>query len=313
LPEAPFRDDRRGGLSVRASAEGTIARNAIARDRSLLPSLVLLIAFAGLLPLLAGFARLRRSGASASPWPRPGAVLLCTLAFNLTFFWQELWLVIPKALTPGLSPILYHNDHDWTGSSPVAPLLQGTGALATLCSGLGSLALLRGWRNGSTGARLFLWWLAFQGLFQSLTQFAIGSLLPGNDVGRALAWLGAGAAAKIAVCGASVVAMAGAGIGLASRAPAGTDGTRASALALLATAAGCVVLSVPFREPRDLVEVAMIPAIVNLVGIGWVVFGATLARGPAAGRDAPGVAWPLLGLVMLLAVFQLVLRPGIRF
>ena len=46
------------------------------------------------------------------------SALLCALAFNLTFFWQELWLVIPKALTPGLHPILFHNDHDWTGSAP---------------------------------------------------------------------------------------------------------------------------------------------------------------------------------------------------
>jgi hypothetical protein len=42
------------------------------------------------------------------------SLLLCALAFNLTFFWQELWLVIPKALTPGPHPVLYHNDHGWT-------------------------------------------------------------------------------------------------------------------------------------------------------------------------------------------------------
>jgi hypothetical protein len=33
-----------------------------------------------------------------------GSTLLYTLAFNLTFFIQELFLVVPKALTPGLRP-----------------------------------------------------------------------------------------------------------------------------------------------------------------------------------------------------------------
>ncbi|WP_157123717.1 hypothetical protein [Allosphingosinicella indica] len=36
------------------------------------------------------------------------STLLATLAFNLVFFVQELFLVLPKALTPGLNPTLYH-------------------------------------------------------------------------------------------------------------------------------------------------------------------------------------------------------------
>jgi hypothetical protein len=57
-------------------------------------------------------------------------VLLYTLAFNLTFFIQELFLVVPKALTPGLRPTLFHNNHLWQGEHPLASLFQGTGALA---------------------------------------------------------------------------------------------------------------------------------------------------------------------------------------
>jgi hypothetical protein len=34
------------------------------------------------------------------------SALLYSLAFNLTFFIQELLLVVPKALTPGLHPTL---------------------------------------------------------------------------------------------------------------------------------------------------------------------------------------------------------------
>src|SRR5262245_10284542 len=81
---------------------------------------------------------LRHRGESRAP--RPAATwngrlvltsaLACTLAFNLTFFIQELFLVVPKALTPGLSPTLFHNNHTWTGTHPLAELFQGTGALA---------------------------------------------------------------------------------------------------------------------------------------------------------------------------------------
>ena len=52
--------------------------------------------------------------------------LFCsTLAFNLTFFLQELFLVIPKALVPGVHATLYHNNHGWTGDAAILPLLQG--------------------------------------------------------------------------------------------------------------------------------------------------------------------------------------------
>ena len=62
--------------------------------------------------------------------------LLYTLAFNLTFFIQELFLVVPKALTPGLRPTLYHNNHNWEGDHPLERLFQGTGALAIFLTGL---------------------------------------------------------------------------------------------------------------------------------------------------------------------------------
>ena len=64
-------------------------------------------------------------------WRLPiASALLYTLAYNLTFFIQELFLVVPKALTPGLRPTLFHNNHTWQGDHPLASLFQGTGALA---------------------------------------------------------------------------------------------------------------------------------------------------------------------------------------
>jgi hypothetical protein len=62
-----------------------------------------------------------------------------------------------------------------------------------------------------------------------------------------------------------------------------------------------------------LIEVVMIPAVVDLIGIGWVVFGAGASPHPILVEETPGVARPLMALVALLVVFQLVLRPGVRF
>jgi hypothetical protein len=109
----------------------------------------------------------------ASLTPSVQSILLCTLAFNLTFFWQELWLVIPKAMTPGLHPTLFHNNHIWTGSNPIADLFQGTGAAATLVSGLTFCTLLSQPRSDRPTWRLFLYWMAFQGIYQSLTQITV--------------------------------------------------------------------------------------------------------------------------------------------
>lgn len=63
------------------------------------------------------------------------SALLYTVAFNLVFFVQELFLVLPKAFTPGLQPTLFHNNRLWEGEHPLASLFQGTGALATFLLG----------------------------------------------------------------------------------------------------------------------------------------------------------------------------------
>ena len=56
--------------------------------------------------------------------------------------------------------------------------------------------------------------MAFQGLYQCLSQMVIGTLVPGNDVGRALTYLAFGSGAKIAVVVLALVAMIAAGIWL---------------------------------------------------------------------------------------------------
>lgn len=282
-------------------------------------TLILLFATIGLAPLALGLILSRRRLLAISASSVTGSVLLCALAFNLTFFWQELWLVIPKALTPGLHPILFHNDHDWSGSAPITELLQGSGAVATFITGLGFAYSLTRLRNASSSLRLFCFWMAFQGLYQSLTQLAVGTLLPGNDVGRALAYLNVGQAGRIALLLVAVAAMAYTALTLARLFPTEKGGSSLPSgitpSVLVTSALLSVLLVVPFRLPRNLIEAALIPLIVNVIGAGWTILAmAILPAGSSISKPArAAIAGPALGLVAVLLIFQLILRRGISF
>lgn len=278
--------------------------------------LLALIAAIGLLPFAIALLRLP-AGSGAKPVDTrslAASTLLCALAFSLTFFIQEVGLVVPKALVPGLDPILYHNDHDWRGDAPVAELLQGGGAVATLLSGLIFLWLARQIGADRPTWRLFAFWMAFQGLFQSLSQVAVGSLIAGNDVGRALTYLGIGPLARLALLPLATIGLFAAGRALARRYPLGADRhDRRAALTLLATLALAILLIVPFRIPREPVEVVLIPLVVHIVGLGWLTLGLATTAATRAPAGVPGLAVPAAALAALLAFFQLVLRPGISF
>ena len=166
---------------------------------------VALVLVAGPLLLgLAGLIRGRSAAAHAAPEPvRPwnwtltiNSALLYALAFNLTFFIQELFLVLPKALTPGLRPTLFHNNHSWEGENPLASLFQGTGALAILLTGVVCALLLRRALRRSSTVRLFFIWMTYNGFFQALPQVVIGAISPRNDVGMAMNYLGLDTTAK---------------------------------------------------------------------------------------------------------------------
>ena len=255
-----------------------------------------LILAIGVLPLAIGL--VRRKPTAIGLHELAASTILATLAFNLTFVWQELWLVLPKAMTPGLHPILYHNDHDWTGTAPIVELLQGTGAIATLVSGIFFLSAAH--RISNPTARLFAFWMAFEGLFQSVSQFAIGALIPGNDVGRALTWLGYSQTSRVMLLAPAVIAL-----GMAGRTLARIESRILLPLAL------SIALIVPFRVPRDPIEVVLIPIVVHLIGAGWVTFGTTAIAPTISGRLA--IALPAAALLAILLVFQCVLRPGIAF
>ena len=253
------------------------------------------------------------------------SALLYTLAFNLVFFVQELFLVLPKAFTPGLQPTLFHNNHRWEGEHALASLFQGTGALATFMLGLGCLFLLRRGVGRATAPCLFLIWLAYCGVFMALPQVVVGALSSGSDVGMAMDYFQLSATAKNI---AALLALAAIPLfarkfsrhllGLASKpAQLASAGARSRFIFQAATLPTLVaiVLIVPFRVPREWLEVMFLPVVVTVVGMSWIQSGAWRLRPRAgAGLAAAGsLAYPLLAVIALLLVFQLLLRPGLSF
>jgi len=250
------------------------------------------------------------------------SALFCTLAYNLTFFVQELMLTLPKAFLPGVHVWLYHNNHHYEGNHPLLPLLQGTGGLADLVSGLIFAALLSGGR--SMTARLFLFWMAFQGFYAGFSQLVIGALIPQNDMGMAYGYLGLTPGARIAMLAFGLIASVVAGFWLARKAITllATTGETLNAgprmgflfFAVLLPTLIAGLLIVPFRVPRDMIEVTVFPTIVMLFGAIWILIGGALSStAPRPAHPAPSLAVPLAALIVLLLVFQLVLRPGIAF
>ncbi|HYM28655.1 MAG TPA: hypothetical protein VET66_10920 [Steroidobacteraceae bacterium] len=291
---------------------------------------VLLVFVVG--PLLLAAAAIRARGATAArvaavrrDWHLTAcSALLYTVAFNLTFFLQELFLVLPKALTPGLHPILFHNNHTWSGDSPRVALLQGSGALAILIIGTVCAVFARRRVCRSRGAQLFLIWMAYCGLFESLPQVVVGAGVPQNDVGMALRYLGLGTSARIAAALAALALMPAAAwrltsdfLGLAT-APEQTASGRARLgfifQVVTVPALAGIALIVPYRVPRETIEVLAVPAVVSVLGTVWIQACAWrhLPPPPYAGARE-SLRWPLAAAVALLVLFQLLLRRGLAF
>ena len=293
-----------------------------------------LVALGGPLLLgLIGLWRSRAGGAAAPAAPAPSwdwrlsfqSAILYALAFNLVFFIQELFLVLPKALTPGLRPTLYHNNHSWQGDHPLAALFQGTGALAIFLTGLGFAFLLRRAAGRSTAGRLFLIWMAYHGLFQSLPQIVVGAFVPDNDVGMAMDWFAMSEGAKTIAALVALAALPLAGLWLtrpllalaSSEGAIAGPGRRTFFIFRTATlpALAAIPVIIAFRVPRELIEVILPPIAVTIVGMAWIQAAAWReTRAKPGGLSAARPIFPLLGLLLiLLLVFQLVLRPGIPF
>jgi hypothetical protein len=253
------------------------------------------------------------------------SALLYTLAFNTTFFIQELFLVLPKALTPGLRPTLFHNNHTWQGDNPLVGLLQGTGALAIFLTGVSCALLLRRGTSRSGTVRLFVIWMTYNGLLQSLPQVIVGAVVPENDVGMAMNYLHFGTAAKMAMALTALTAIAVISSWLsvpllslaAEKARISTPKARTRFIFQVATlpALAAIPLIVLFRVPRNFIEVVIVPVVVTVVGIAWIQATAWRASKatPAANLSPISIAYPLCAVLILLLVFQILLQPGVHF
>jgi hypothetical protein len=80
-------------------------------------------------------------------------------------------------------------------------------------------------------------------------------------------------------------------------------------------ALAAIPLIIPFRIPRQFTEVVMVPVIVTVIGIVWLQAGAWATSGiEASGRlSEESNTLAMGGLMILLLIFQFLLRPGIRF
>lgn len=252
------------------------------------------------------------------------SAVLHAIAFNLIFFIQEVFLVVPKALTPGLQPTLYHNNHAWQGDHPLAHLFQGTGALAILLVGLGFAFWLARWPPASAALRLFVIWIAFQGFYQSIPQVVVGAVFPGNDVGMALNYLGLGAGAKAFAAFAALAALIGAGLWLTPRmlsvAPdaqeVDTPTKRARFILGVATLPALMALPIIIlsRVPGSIDQVVIVPVAVMIIGLGWLQASAWREQRVTTGvTQSYRLASPIAALAAIIAFFHVVLRPGVAF
>ena len=287
---------------------------------------VLLLALPLLLLLFGWRAQHGRRGARV---PRVGMrrVLKSTfafaIAFNLAFLVQELGLVLPKAFVPGLDPILFHNDHDYTPADPIADLMQGGGFVALIVMGVICMGLLQRDPPRHAGARLMLTWLTFWAWVMALIQLPSGVIDPGSDLARAMEALGLSPFVQI------VLGMVGlVGIPLAIRAlvpdllaigpqPVNQPTKRMARVALLPALLGLPLIAL-FRLPGEIDRVIVGPAVMAAIGILWVMALCWMMRpderSVAPARNFSPVPWRwVLATGLLLAFFQLVLRPGIAF
>ncbi|MBN8887724.1 MAG: hypothetical protein J0I77_18505 [Rudaea sp.] len=253
------------------------------------------------------------------------STLLYVLAFNLTFFLQELFLVLPKAFTPGIRAALFHNNHSWQGDHPLARLFQGTGAVATVLAALACAWLLRRSSVQSTTARLFLIWMAYCGFFMALPQVAVGALSNGSDLGMAMGYFGLGAAVKAVFALVALALIPPIALWLDRQmleladdpARIATRGARTRFVLQTAVLPAFLAILpiIAFRVPREWIEVVMPPLVVAWIGTVWMLAGAWRIDDAKAGGRAGEIslARPLIAVLLLLLIFQCVLRPGIRF
>ena len=249
------------------------------------------------------------------------SAVLYALAFNVIFFIQELFLALGKRWL-GLQATLYHNNHNWEGTHPMESLAQGYGAAAIFITGLICLFLANRTKQSWHWTHVFLLWLAFQGLVQSIPQFITAKIAPDTDTGQAFTYLGIGEVLGTFISIAGILAMLYIGIlfskYLLRLSPFIEQINTASGrfgylfrVALLASLVG-IILIIPFRiMPWDR---ALAPVMVTLISIpmvfanGWKTKVANTINSDV---NKKLLIVPIVLLLIVLLVFQLVLAKGV--
>lgn len=252
------------------------------------------------------------------------SALLYALAFNIIFFLQEVFLVLGKKII-GLKAFLYHNNHEWVGEHPMISLMQGSGALAIFLIGLICLAILHRIRNSKSIWKLFILWLAFHGLIQSIPQVMIAYLDPGTDVGDALIGyfnLSQPVLISLATISFMAIIMLSSWFSkplmefISTDADLSNPKVKFKYLGFIALGAGLAgsLLVVPFRIPPA--SQAITPFIVFFISVPWTWSSAAINK-PVRGTSNKineKIFWsPALFLLLLLIFFQFVLAPGVMF
>jgi hypothetical protein len=157
-------------------------------------------------------------------------------------------------------------------------------ALATFFTGLICALLLRRGAGRSTRVRLFLIWMTYSGFFMSLPQAVLGAVNPQNDVGMAMQYLHLNtmlkSVAALAALGAIPVIALSLGRTVLSLAedPSRIANIRARTRFVFEVATLpaviAILLIIPFRVPRGIVEVVAVPVVVTGIGIAWLQAGA---------------------------------------
>lgn len=246
------------------------------------------------------------------------------LAFNLIFFLQEIFLVLGKKAI-GLKAFLYHNNHNWEGEHPLTMLMQGSGALGIFLFGLICLFIFKFIINSKSNWKLFILWLAFHGLVQSLPQVAVAYLAPTTDVGEALVgYLKISDSLLIILAIVSLIAVALINIWLSKHllnfAPdivnLSNPKVKLKYIRFIAVGAAILgsILVVPFRIPP--IGQAVTPFIVFICSIPWIWSSSPINKNirPSSNKINEKIYWsPVIFLILLLIFFQLVLAPGVEF
>jgi len=251
------------------------------------------------------------------------SAVLYALAFNIVFFIQELFLALGKYWL-GLRAVLYHNNHNWFGNHPKEALAQGYGALAIFIFGIIFSIVFLSMKGEKKWTKLFVFWLAFQGLMQSLPQFGTASAARDTDTGQAFTYLGwsesTGTILFIVTFSRVIIISTYCSRYLLSMAPADihtkTPSLRFGYLFKISFMAGIIgmILIFPFRIPP--MDRALAPVLVTMFSVPWIFANAWRVKPLTTINNEVNnkiLITPIIILGLLLLIFQLILRPGIVF